>query len=40
MALAWTIKSQRELDENKDYFDLFIFENFLPKNKYYYIACL
>lgn len=31
MAVAWTIKSQRELDENKDYFDLFIFENFLPK---------
>ena len=27
---AWTIQSQEELEDNKEYFDLFIFENFLP----------
>lgn len=28
--VAWTIKSQQELDENKGYFDLFIFDKFDP----------
>ena len=28
---AWTIQSQSELEDNKNYFDLFIFENFMPK---------
>jgi len=28
---AWTIQSQKELDDNKQYFDLFIFEGFMPK---------
>lgn len=29
--VAWTIKSQEELDDNKDYFDLFIFDKFAPR---------
>jgi len=29
--VAWTIKSQRELDACRDDFDLFIFEGFLPE---------
>jgi len=29
--VAWTIKSQRELDLNQKNFDLFIFEGFVPK---------
>ncbi|CRZ34687.1 glycerophosphoryl diester phosphodiesterase [Herbinix hemicellulosilytica] len=29
--VAWTIKSQQELDENKDYFDLIIFDKFKPE---------
>lgn len=30
LAVAWTIKSQEELEERKEDFDIFIFENFLP----------
>ncbi len=30
-AVAWTIRSQEELDRNKKKFDLFIFEGFRPK---------
>ena len=30
-AVAWTIKSQQELDKAKKHFDLFIFDSFLPK---------
>ena len=30
-AVAWTIRSQEELDRNKKKFDLFIFEGFMPK---------
>ncbi len=30
MAVAWTIKSQGELEEAKDKFDLFIFDSFIP----------
>lgn len=30
-AVAWTIRSQEELDRNRKKFDLFIFEGFLPK---------
>lgn len=29
--VAWTIQSQEELDDNRNYFDLFIFENFMPE---------
>ncbi|SEL00490.1 Glycerophosphoryl diester phosphodiesterase family protein [Butyrivibrio sp. ob235] len=29
-AAAWTIKSQEELDRNRDFFDIFIFEGFIP----------
>ncbi len=29
-AVAWTIRSQEELDANRKYFDTFIFENFIP----------
>lgn len=29
--VAWTIKSQQELEENKDYFDLLIFDKFTPE---------
>lgn len=32
-AVAWTIKSQEVLNNNKDYFDLFIFEHFIPENQ-------
>ena len=31
LSVAWTIRSQRDMDENKDDFDLFIFEGFTPK---------
>lgn len=31
MAAAWTIKSQQELEEAKDKFDVFIFDSFIPK---------
>ncbi len=27
---AWTIRSQKELDKNRKYFDIFIFEKFIP----------
>ena len=30
-AVAWTIRSQAELDKNRKKFDLFIFEGFVPK---------
>lgn len=29
-AAAWTIRSQEELDNNRRYFDIFIFEGFIP----------
>ena len=32
LSVAWTLKSQQELDAAKDDFDLFIFEQFIPKN--------
>lgn len=31
LAVAWTIKSQQQLDEMKEHFDLFIFDSFIPK---------
>ena len=31
-AITWTIKSQEELDEMKKYFEIFIFEGFIPQN--------
>lgn len=31
LSAAWTIKSQKELDDSRDAFDLFIFEGFAPK---------
>ena len=31
-AVAWTIRSEEELEKARKYFDLFIFENFLPDN--------
>lgn len=30
---AWTIRSQQDLEDNKNYFELFIFDSFLPKTK-------
>lgn len=30
LSVAWTIRSQKELDANKEDFDLFIFEGFIP----------
>lgn len=33
LAVAWTIKSQEELDARREDFDLFIFDSFLPKQK-------
>lgn len=30
-AVAWTIKSQDDLNNSKDYYDLFIFERFIPQ---------
>lgn len=32
VSVAWTIRSQAELDKYKEYFDTFIFENFIPEN--------
>lgn len=32
-AIAWTIQSQEEMDENSPYFELFIFDSFIPKQK-------
>ena len=31
LAVTWTIKSQEQLDEMRKYFDMFIFDSFLPK---------
>ncbi|MBO4901093.1 MAG: glycerophosphodiester phosphodiesterase [Lachnospiraceae bacterium] len=31
--VAWTIKSQAELDKAKEHFDIFIFEQFIPNNR-------
>lgn len=32
LSVAWTIKSQEQLEEAKKHFDLFIFDSFIPKN--------
>jgi len=32
LSVAWTIKSQQELDACRGDFDLFIFEQFIPKS--------
>lgn len=32
-AAAWTIKTQQELDDAKEGFDIFIFDSFIPKKK-------
>ena len=32
-AAAWTIRSQEELDRNRDRFDIFIFEGFIPSKQ-------
>lgn len=34
VTVAWTIRSKEEMEDNKKYFDLFIFEGFLPGDKY------
>ncbi len=31
-AVAWTIKSQKQLEERRDDFDIFIFDSFVPKD--------
>jgi len=31
LSVAWTVKSQQELDESRNDFDLFIFEQFIPE---------
>ena len=33
LSVAWTIKSQKQLDQSRKDFDLFIFEGFLPEEK-------
>lgn len=33
MAVAWTIKSQKELEEAEKNFDMFIFDSFIPRRK-------
>lgn len=33
LAVAWTIKSQVQLEEAKGHFDLFIFDSFIPKKE-------
>ena len=33
MAMAWTIKSQEELDKAKEKFDGYIFDSFIPKQQ-------
>ena len=33
MAVAWTIKSQKELEEAEKSFDMFIFDSFIPRRK-------
>jgi len=32
LSVAWTLKSQQALDESRDDFDLFIFEQFIPES--------
>ncbi len=34
LAVTWTIKSQEQLDEMREHFDLFIFDSFLPDADY------
>lgn len=34
MAVTWTIKSQKQLDEMRDHFDIFIFDSFVPDPDY------
>ena len=34
LAVTWTIKSQEQLDEMKNHFDLFIFDSFVPDADY------
>ncbi len=36
MAVAWTIKSQEELEKARDKFDIFIFDSFIPDEKQKY----
>ena len=31
--IAWTIESEKDMESCKDYFDLFIFEDFSPNRK-------
>ena len=33
LSVAWTIRSQQELDDSRGSFDLFIFEKFIPEEK-------
>lgn len=33
MAVAWTIKTQQQLDARRNDFDLFIFDSFIPENE-------
>lgn len=33
LSVAWTIRSQQELEESRDAYSLFIFEGFIPANK-------
>ena len=33
MAVAWTIKSEEELEEARKHFDVFIFDSFIPQKK-------
>ena len=33
LAVAWTIRSQKELDARRKDFDLFIFDSFIPSEK-------
>lgn len=33
LSVAWTIKSQKQLDQSRKDFDLFIFEGFIPEEK-------
>lgn len=34
LAVTWTIKSQKQLDEMRNHFDLFIFDSFVPNADY------
>ena len=34
LAVTWTIKSQEQLDEMRKYFDMFIFDSFVPDADY------